>query len=180
MKHRKEDLAKLIEGAREGEKFPLAKLISGVEKPDSFEFRKNLFESLASQGLSGQNSLTVGFTGTPGAGKSSLLGELATQFLKADNGETMAIVAIDPSSHISGGSLLGDRTRLSLPAREKRIYFRSQPSQLELGGVNPYTYHVIRLLRRFFVTCLSKLSESARMKSKSPNLRTFPFSFYNR
>lgn len=150
MKHRKEDLAKLIEGAREGEKFPLAKLISGVEKPDSFEFRKNLFESLASQGLSGQNSLTVGFTGTPGAGKSSLLGELATQFLKADNGETMAIVAIDPSSHISGGSLLGDRTRLSLPAREKRIYFRSQPSQLELGGVNPYTCHVIRLLRRFF------------------------------
>lgn len=62
----------------------------------------------------------------------------------------MAIVAIDPSSHISGGSLLGDRTRLSLPAREKRIYFRSQPSQLELGGVNPYTYHVIRLLRCFF------------------------------
>lgn len=98
MKHRKEDLAKLIEGAREGEKFPIAKLISGVERPDSFEFRKNLFESLASQGLTGQNSLTVGFTGTPGAGKSSLLGELAIQFLKVDDGETMAIVAIDPSS----------------------------------------------------------------------------------
>ncbi|AVQ13856.1 Putative LAO/AO transport system ATPase [Leptospira santarosai] len=150
MKHRKEDLTELIEGARKGEKFPLAKLISGVERRDSFEFRKNLFESLASQGLTGQNSLTVGFTGTPGAGKSSLLGELATQFLKSNDGETMAIVAIDPSSHISGGSLLGDRTRLSLPAREKRIYFRSQPSQLELGGVNPYTYHVIRLLRCFF------------------------------
>ncbi|MDI7214257.1 protein kinase [Leptospira santarosai] len=150
MKHRKEDLTELIEGARKGEKFPLAKLISGVERQDSFEFRKNLFESLGSQGLTGQNSLTVGFTGTPGAGKSSLLGELATQFLKSNDGETMAIVAIDPSSHISGGSLLGDRTRLSLPAREKRIYFRSQPSQLELGGVNPYTYHVIRLLRCFF------------------------------
>lgn len=150
VKHRKEDLAELIEGAREGEKFPLAKLISGVERPDSFEFRKELFAALAQRGLNGQNSLTVGFTGTPGAGKSSLLGELATQFLKADDGETMAIVAIDPSSHISGGSLLGDRTRLSLPAREKRIYFRSQPSQLELGGVNPYTYHVIRLLRCFF------------------------------
>nr|WP_207765008.1 protein kinase [Leptospira kmetyi] len=149
VKH-KEELADLIEGAREGEKFPLAKLISGVERPDSFSFRKNLFEALAERGLSGNDSLTVGFTGTPGAGKSSLLGELATQFLKADNGETMAIVAIDPSSHISGGSLLGDRTRLSLPAREKRIYFRSQPSQLELGGVNPYTYHVIRLLRCFF------------------------------
>ncbi|EMO52453.1 LAO/AO transport system ATPase [Leptospira noguchii] len=150
MKHRKEDLAELIEEARAGEKFPLAKLISGLERPNSFEFRKNLFETLGSLGLNGSHSLTVGFTGTPGAGKSSLLGELATQFLKSDSGETMAIVAIDPSSHISGGSLLGDRTRLSLPAREKRIYFRSQPSQLELGGVNPYTYHVIRLLRCFF------------------------------
>ncbi|ALE41718.1 protein kinase [Leptospira interrogans] len=150
MKYRKEDLAELIEGARVGEKFPLAKLISGLERPDSFEFRKNLFEALDSLGLNGSHSLTVGFTGTPGAGKSSLLGELATQFLKSDNNETMAIVAIDPSSYISGGSLLGDRTRLSLPAREKRIYFRSQPSQLELGGVNPYTYHVIRLLRCFF------------------------------
>ncbi|EKR28048.1 putative LAO/AO transport system ATPase [Leptospira interrogans serovar Bataviae str. L1111] len=150
MKYRKEDLAELIEGARVGEKFPLAKLISGLERPDSFEFRKNLFEALDSLGLNGSHSLTVGFTGTPGAGKSSLLGELATQFLKSDNNETMAIVAIDPSSYISGGSLLGDRTRLSLPAREKRIYFRSQPNQLELGGVNPYTYHVIRLLRCFF------------------------------
>ncbi|WP_061296057.1 protein kinase [Leptospira interrogans] len=150
MKYRKEDLAELIEGARVGEKFPLAKLISGLERPDSFEFRKNLFEALDSLGLNGSHSLTVGFTGTPGAGKSSLLGELATQFLKSDNNETMAIVAIDPSSYISGGSLLGDRTRFSLPAREKRIYFRSQPSQLELGGVNPYTYHVIRLLRCFF------------------------------
>ncbi|WP_061270872.1 protein kinase [Leptospira interrogans] len=150
MKYRKEDLAELIEGARAGEKFPLAKLISGLERPDSFEFRKNLFEALDFLGLNGSHSLTVGFTGTPGAGKSSLLGELATQFLKSDNNETMAIVAIDPSSYISGGSLLGDRTRLSLPAREKRIYFRSQPSQLELGGVNPYTYHVIRLLRCFF------------------------------
>lgn len=150
MKYRKEDLAELIEGARVGEKFPLAKLISGLERPDSFEFRKNLFEALDSLGLNGSHSLTVGFTGTPGAGKSSLLGELATQFLKSDNSETMAIVAIDPSSYISGGSLLGDRTRLSLPAREKRIYFRSQSSQLELGGVNPYTYHVIRLLRCFF------------------------------
>ncbi|MDV6236423.1 protein kinase [Leptospira ellisii] len=150
MKRPSAELAELIEGAREGEKFPLAKLISGLERPDSFEFRKLLFETLSSLGLDGKNSLTVGLTGTPGAGKSSLLGELASEFLKSDSGETMAIVAVDPSSHISGGSLLGDRTRLSLPAREKRIYFRSQPSQLELGGVNPYTYHVIRLLRRFF------------------------------
>ncbi|EPG66012.1 LAO/AO transport system ATPase [Leptospira wolffii] len=145
-----EELKELIREASLGEKYPLAKLISELEKPNSFEFRKILFRELREAGFSGGKSLTVGFTGTPGAGKSSLLGEISTEFLAHQEKKKMAIVAIDPSSHISGGSLLGDRTRLSLPTREKRIFFRSQPSQLELGGLNPYTYHVIRLLRCFF------------------------------
>ncbi|EQA35788.1 putative LAO/AO transport system ATPase [Leptospira inadai serovar Lyme str. 10] len=144
------ELENLIQEAASGEKFPLAKLITELEKPDSFEFRKILFQKLEEQGFTEKKALTIGLTGTPGAGKSSLLGEFSTEFLKAFPEKKMAIVAIDPSSHISGGSLLGDRTRLSLPPREKRLYFRSQPSQLELGGVNPYTYHVIRLLRCFF------------------------------
>lgn len=145
-----EELKELIRSAADGEKFPLAKLITELEKPNSFEFRKLLFDELEKSGFSGNSSLTVGLTGTPGAGKSSLLGEFSSEFLKRFPERKMAVVAVDPSSHISGGSFLGDRTRLSLPTREKRIYFRSQPSQLELGGVNPYTYHVIRLLRCFF------------------------------
>lgn len=144
------ELKELIQEASQGEKYPLAKLISELEKPDSFEFRKVLFKQLENSGFNGSNSVTLGFTGTPGAGKSSLLGEISTKFLQTVPDKKMAVVAIDPSSHISGGSLLGDRTRLSLPVREKRIFFRSQPSQLELGGLNPYTYHVIRLLRCFF------------------------------
>lgn len=144
------ELKELIQEASQGEKYPLAKLISELEKPDSFEFRKVLFKELKNSGFNGDRSVTIGFTGTPGAGKSSLLGEISTNFLQTVPDKKMAVVAIDPSSHISGGSLLGDRTRLSLPVREKRIFFRSQPSQLELGGLNPYTYHVIRLLRCFF------------------------------
>lgn len=145
-----EELKTLIQEAAQGEKYPLARLISELEKPNSLEFRRKLFFELKQLGYSGKNSLTIGFTGTPGAGKSSLLGEISTEFLSGRDEKKMAVVAIDPSSHISGGSLLGDRTRLSLPSREKRIFFRSQPSQLELGGVNPFTYHVIRLLRCFF------------------------------
>ncbi|PJZ76463.1 protein kinase [Leptospira neocaledonica] len=144
------ELKELIQEASQGEKYPLAKLISELERPNSFEFRKVLFKELENSGFNGSHSVTIGFTGTPGAGKSSLLGEISTKFLQTVPDKKMAVVAIDPSSHISGGSLLGDRTRLSLPVREKRIFFRSQPSQLELGGLNPYTYHVIRLLRCFF------------------------------
>lgn len=145
-----QDLDSLISEAAKGEKYPLARIISEIEKPNSFGFRKTLFTRLNGLGLKERDCRTIGFTGTPGAGKSSLLGEISKRFLKETQEQRMAIVAIDPSSSLSGGSILGDRTRLSIPARESRIYFRSQPSQLELGGVNPYTYHVIRLLRFFF------------------------------
>jgi LAO/AO transport system kinase len=137
-----------IRDAKAGEKFPLARLISLIEKPDSSRIRRSLFAEL--EQYPRPKSITIGFTGTPGAGKSSLISEICKEFLYKNTDKKIAIVAIDPSSSISGGSILGDRTRLNIPARENRIYFRSQASQLELGGINPYTYHVIRLLRYFF------------------------------
>jgi LAO/AO transport system ATPase len=137
-----------IQKAYEGEKFPLAKLISLLENKNSFQNRRIIFPELEKG--KPRKSVTIGFTGTPGAGKSSLLGEICKEFIAKFPDKNLAIIAIDPSSTISGGSILGDRTRISIPPREKRIYFRSQASQLELGGVNPYTYHVIRLLRYFF------------------------------
>lgn len=142
------EIIEWIEGALEGEKFPLAKLISTIEKPNSRETRRFLFSEL--QKRKSPTAISIGFTGTPGAGKSSLIAELCKEFLCRSTQKKIAIIAIDPSSSISGGSILGDRTRLSIPARESRIYFRSQASQLELGGINPYTYHVIRVLRYFF------------------------------
>lgn len=144
-----EIIQSLIKESTNGEKYPLAKLISEIEKKDSFEFRKNLFSEL--EKLPKKKSITIGFTGTPGAGKSSLIGELCNLFLKnSPKRKKLAIVAIDPSSKKTGGSILGDRTRVVLPPRENRIFFRSQASELDLGGVNPYTFHVIRLLRYFF------------------------------
>jgi len=144
-----EKINQLIDEAFLGEKYSIAKIISMIETRNNLEFRKNLFQKLNEKG-SDVNSLSIGITGTPGAGKSSLLGEICKDFLTFAPDKKMAIVAIDPSSNISGGSILGDRTRVTLPRRENRIYFRSQPSQLELGGLNPYTYHVIRFLRFIF------------------------------
>jgi len=143
------DIHDLIGEAGSGEKYALAKLISLIERENSREFRKDLFQNLKESGFSAEKSITVGFTGTPGVGKSSLIGAISLESLKRSD-KKLAIVAVDPSSNVSGGSILGDRTRVVLPIREKRIYFRSQANQLELGGVNPHTYHVIRLLRYFF------------------------------
>ncbi len=144
------ELSQLIDDAILGEKYPVAKLISKIESTDNLNFRESLFAELRRKRTSKNNSLTIGLTGTPGAGKSSLLGEICRTFLEFAPNKKMAIVAIDPTSNISGGSILGDRTRVTLPRRDNRLYFRSQPSQLQLGGLNPYTYHVIRLLREIF------------------------------
>ncbi|NUM41789.1 MAG: protein kinase, partial [Leptospiraceae bacterium] len=141
-----QEIFSLIGEAKEGSKFSIARLISILERKDSFEYRKYIFSKLSLVGLNDKNSITIGFTGTPGAGKSSLIGALCEEFLKNLPNKKVAIVAIDPSSHISGGSILGDRIRVAIPARENRIFFRSQPSELDMGGINPYTYHVVRLL----------------------------------
>lgn len=146
----KESLSQLVSEALLGEKYPIAKIISKIETENNLEFRKSLFQELILQNPDTKEGLTIGITGTPGAGKSSLLGEVCKLFLDLAPDKKMAIVAIDPSSNVSGGSILGDRTRVTLPRRDNRIYFRSQPSQLELGGLNPYTYHVIRFLRKVF------------------------------
>jgi LAO/AO transport system kinase len=89
----------------------------------------------------------VGFTGAPGVGKSTLLGALASA-LAAGSDRRIAIVAVDPSSAVTGGALLGDRTRIRVP--EGRVFIRSQASRAESGGLAPTTYPVVRVLRRLF------------------------------
>jgi LAO/AO transport system kinase len=90
-----------------------------------------------------------GVTGAPGAGKSTLLGEVATRLVATGAG-AVAVLAVDPSSPVSGGALLGDRTRVRFPPGEPRLFFRSQPSGGALGGVAPATFQVCRLLVRLF------------------------------
>lgn len=92
----------------------------------------------------------IGITGTPGAGKSTLVGELATRLIAGDDTTAAAVLAVDPSSQVSGGALLGDRTRVRFPAGEPRLFFRSQASDRELGGVSRATFPVCRLLSRLF------------------------------
>ncbi|MBV1880335.1 MAG: hypothetical protein KUG82_01820 [Pseudomonadales bacterium] len=144
--------AQLVKAANY-EKWPLGQLISVFENTQekAQQHRHDIVSHLERNKSSFPKLATVcGFTGAPGAGKSTLLGELALTLLKQDKTLSIAILAVDPSSHISGGSFLGDRTRVSIPYGEKRLFFRSQASNLEFGGVSQNTYQVVRLLRHLF------------------------------
>ncbi len=91
----------------------------------------------------------VGITGTPGSGKSTLIGRVARAIADARD-LSVAVVAVDPSSLASGGALLGDRVRVRFPVDQPQLYFRSQASENELGGLGPDTFQVCRLLHHLF------------------------------
>ncbi len=79
------------------------------------------------------NSIRVGITGVPGAGKSTLIESLGCQLCQ--KGKRVAVLAVDPSSSVTGGSILGDKTRMQNLARESNAYIRPSPSGGSLGGV---------------------------------------------
>jgi LAO/AO transport system kinase len=138
----------LVAGARRLEKHAVARLLSLVEREgDAARARKAaLFRTLGGDGA----GRVVGVTGTPGAGKSSLIGRLALHLVATDSAMRVAVVAIDPTSPESGGALLGDRLRTRFPVGERRIFFRSQATQGDLGGVGRRTWAATRLLRHLF------------------------------
>ena len=148
-----EELVQLIDQAKAHEKWPVARLISIFERHTEANLiaRHQIINHLNQQpGQLNKTGMVLGITGTPGAGKSSLIGELCLSLLKNSTDISIAVLAIDPSSHVSGGALLGDRTRTLFPINDNRLFFRSQASQLDLGGMSKQTFHVTRLLRKLF------------------------------
>lgn len=91
-----------------------------------------------------RESLRVGLTGTPGVGKSSFIEALGLRLTQA--GRRLAVLAVDPSSARSGGSILGDKTRMEHLARDPRAFIRPSPSQASLGGVARHTREAILLV----------------------------------
>ena len=135
------------------EKHAVARLITLVEQEgDAGRARRAaLFRHLAAHPAEfTRQGCIIGLTGTPGAGKSSLLGRVALTLLARDPSIRIAILAIDPTSPRSGGALLGDRVRTSFPAGEARIFFRSQASRGDLGGLGRRTFVATRLLAYLF------------------------------
>lgn len=93
--------------------------------------------------LSG-NALRLGLSGVPGVGKSSFIETLGLQLI--GQGHRVAVLAVDPSSSVSGGSILGDKTRMERLALAEGAFIRPSPSRGVLGGVASHTREVMRLV----------------------------------
>ena len=154
-----DDPRSLVDAALDHDKFAVARLISLFEdrRPDAAARRAAVIDALddhprrgGDSRPSGPTGTIIGLTGTPGSGKSSLLSRLTVDLLDADDDLSIAVVAVDPSSHVSGGALLGDRTRMRFQPDERRLFFRSQASDSDLGGLGPSSFQVCRLLTRLF------------------------------
>jgi LAO/AO transport system kinase len=87
------------------------------------------------------NAYVVGFTGSPGAGKSTLVDRVAMNLVR--RGKKVAVLAVDPSSPFTGGAILGDRVRMSQASDESSIFIRSMASRGALGGLGPKTAEMI-------------------------------------
>lgn len=126
-----------------GDRRALARAITLVEstRPDH---RIKAREVLAALPRGRVPALRIGMTGTPGVGKSTLIETLGLKLI--DMGKRVAVLAVDPSSARSGGSILGDKTRMDHLSRSPGAFIRPSPSQATLGGVGRRTRETIRLV----------------------------------
>jgi len=123
---------KLIEGVRRGERSALARAITLVEsqRAEDVEAASLLLSELLADRTS---AVRIGITGAPGVGKSTLIERLGLQL--CEQGHKVAVLAVDPSSSVTGGSILGDKTRMDRLSRHPRAFIRPSPGGGTLGGV---------------------------------------------
>lgn len=121
-----------IQGVLSGNRMMLSKAITLIEStlPDDFELGQEVIAGCISQN---KNTIRIGITGVPGAGKSTFID--AFGMMLTNLGKKIAVLAIDPSSKVSGGSILGDKTRMQNLSMNPLAYIRPSPSSGSLGGV---------------------------------------------
>ncbi|MCO6512259.1 MAG: methylmalonyl Co-A mutase-associated GTPase MeaB [Aridibacter famidurans] len=129
----------LVNRLFKGEPRAVARAISKVEDAaeDSAELMKAVFPKTG-------KALVIGITGSPGAGKSSLVDKLALHY--KEKGEKIGIIAVDPSSPFSGGAILGDRIRMQTLGLDKNVFIRSMATRGNLGGLARTTVDAVSIL----------------------------------
>ncbi len=130
-----EVLEKLFRGEARSVARAITKVESGAE--DAAELMKAVFPKTG-------KALVVGITGSPGAGKSSLVDKLALFY--RDRGERIGIICVDPSSPFSGGAILGDRIRMQTLGLDKNVFIRSMATRGNLGGLSRATVDAVAIL----------------------------------
>ncbi len=122
----------IIEGIKNGDIRMLSKAITLAES--TLAKQRNLALEIIEHFGAHSNTLRIGITGTPGAGKSTLIEALGIELLK-DDSKKVAVLSIDPSSGKTKGSILGDKTRMSQLSNHDRAYIRPTASGNQLGGL---------------------------------------------
>ncbi len=136
------DLDDLATRLRAGERRALARAITLVEsaRTDHRAQAVALLDRLAGHG---HEALRIGLSGTPGVGKSTFIESFG--LMLTGLGLRVAVLAVDPSSTRTGGSILGDKTRMELLSRDPNAFIRPSPSQTELGGVGRRSREAVAL-----------------------------------
>ena len=134
MKH--QEIKDLIEKIKSQDRKAIANAITLVEskKEEDRKIAELLINQLSSID---KKSIRIAISGPPGAGKSTFIEALGSEILKENR--NIAVLAIDPTSTITGGSILGDKTRMEKLSRNENVFIRPSPSGMNLGGVNRST-----------------------------------------
>ena len=135
------DIPQLTQGIRAGDRRALSRAITLIEsaRDDHRDLALQLLDALGQD----RQALRIGLSGTPGVGKSTFIESFG--LMLTGQGKRVAVLAVDPSSARSGGSILGDKTRMDHLARDPRAFIRPSPSQTQLGGVARRTRDAVRL-----------------------------------
>ena len=126
------DISDLLESAKLGDRRSLSMLISAIS------------ESGNSPSINSATSWILGVTGPPGSGKSTLIGQMVRKW--ASTGERVAVLALDPTSPLSGGSLLADRIRMEGDDLRENVFVRSIPSGKTPGAISPFLWPICSVL----------------------------------
>ena len=135
-------MGELVEDLLAGKHRALARVITKIENrsPGYRELVSQLHEHTGSAEV-------IGITGSPGAGKSTLVDKMAAEY--RDRGLTVGVIAIDPSSPFTGGAVLGDRIRMANNVGDMDVFFRSMSARGHLGGLSTATTDAVKALDAF-------------------------------
>jgi LAO/AO transport system kinase len=134
-----EQVSSVVKRVREGDRLAIAKAISSIEN-GSEEGRQIAAQLYKYTG----NSYTIGITGAPGAGKSTLTDKLIEEIRK--RGQTVGVIAVDPTSPFTGGAILGDRVRMQQHVTDSGVFIRSMATRGHLGGLALAAPQAMRVL----------------------------------
>ena len=139
------NISDLVNGISKANPAILSKAITLLESKRK-EDKALVYSAISKLPISENKSFRIGITGSPGVGKSTFIETFGKHL--SSMGISVAVLTIDPSSKINGGSILGDKTRMEDLSRESNVFIRPSPSKGELGGVAEHSYESILLCEK--------------------------------